>query len=165
MASSMALQSSRRSHELSRLSIAPAVRAPARNAAAPGGAAGTISRMRAAPALVVGLIAGGALGFVLHAWLGGEAERDERPQRARESEAAATPPALPTPNASRAERLTAPPAPVDAEVAAPTGAASSPAADALVGILVHGAVLDPDNRPAQLGEWNNLKFDSGAGEP
>jgi hypothetical protein len=120
--------------------------------------------MRTAPALVVGLIAGGALGFALAGWLGDDASRAERTELARQAAAPAAAPALPAPTWSQAERLTAPPAPI-ADAPAPADAPPSAAADAMVGILVHGAVLDPDNRPADLGSWNGLQADSGLGQP
>ena len=122
--------------------------------------------MRAAPALVVGLIAGGALGFVLHAWLGDDDARVERSEPARESAAPnATAEPLPTPPRGAAERLAAAPQPaVLDDAAAAAGASTSPAADAALGILVYGAVLEPDGRPA-VGVSGGVQFDNGQGQP
>jgi hypothetical protein len=119
--------------------------------------------MRAAPALVVGLIAGGALGFALAGWFGDDAARGERFELTRESASPAAAPALPAPTWGQAEPLRATPAPV-AAAPAPAGTQASAAAAVIVGILVYGAVLDPDGRPA-VGVSSGVQFDNGLGKP
>src|SRR6186997_967498 len=118
--------------------------------------------MRAAAATVIGLIVGGTIGFALRGWFVEDAARGE-PRGAAREPGAATDSALPAVVRAPAEALQ--PAPIE-PAASPAGASeSAAAADALVGLLVYGAVLDPDGRPATLGTRRSLRFDRGAGEP
>ncbi|HZL99963.1 MAG TPA: hypothetical protein VFD43_06900 [Planctomycetota bacterium] len=119
--------------------------------------------MRTSAATVVGLIAGGALGFLLRGWFVDE-PAGEAPGATRGETAGAAAPALPAPPPARAEPLQAAPAPLAATPLS-LEPGSGAAADALVGILVYGAVLEADGRPASLGQARWISFDQGSGEP
>jgi hypothetical protein len=117
--------------------------------------------------LVLGLVAAGAAGFALHAWLAGEGEEQAGPaattaRAPAEHEA----PAFGQPVAmdDRSSAPLAPPAPSPA--ASPADEGRLPAADALVGILVHGAIVERDGRPVPVPPNRNwMSFDDGRGKP
>jgi hypothetical protein len=118
--------------------------------------------------LAAGLVLGCALGFAAHEWMGpdtaggtdGAAPLAARPPPAGESPrrggATASVPAT--------EALEARPAPAGVPAAADPAIAGA-TADALVGILVHGAVIDTDDKPVPHGARPWLYFDDGRGAP
>jgi len=114
--------------------------------------------MRATAATVVGLLAGGLLGFLLRGLFIEEAGAREPGGPAGRDSAAAAAPVLPAPPPLPAEPLAPPAAPLALE---PSGNA---AADELIGILVYGAVLEPDGRPATLGKARWMRFEPESGE-
>ena len=119
--------------------------------------------MRAAAAAIVGLLIGGILGFALRGWFVEEAPTlGEEPTAPRQQPDARVASAPSSPLRSPAEPLRPNP---EATPAVEAAAAVASAADGLVGVLVYGAVIDPDGRPAKLGNWRWVKFDRGTGEP
>lgn len=115
--------------------------------------------------ITLGLVAGGVLGFLLHAWLADGAPAPEAAPRPA--------PAGPLREAPRAPLAVAPAvveaAPLAPEADATPAAAEAgrvPAADPLVGILVHGALVQPDGRPVPVDPQRNwMSFDDGRGKP
>lgn len=116
--------------------------------------------------LALGIVAGGCLGFLLHAWLAGAgAERDHEPP----GRAPATSREAPRPlvAADAEPGVAAPLAPTPTAAAGPASDDGRvPAADALVGILLHGALVQPDGSPVPVDPQRNwMHFDDGRGKP
>jgi hypothetical protein len=117
--------------------------------------------MRASAATVVGLLAGGALGFLMRGLFVEDASRAEASGVAQPAADDAARAALPNVPPSAAEPLATEIATSSTAIAAEPG--TSDAADALVGIVVYGALTEPDGTPAQLGDRRWLYFDNGRG--
>jgi hypothetical protein len=113
--------------------------------------------------LAVGLLVGGLLGFALHAWLadGGGGGGSAQPLRQTQAPSQVPPATLPGQLPRDSRPLTAQPA---GAAAAPAGASATATADALVGILVHGAVLDTAGQPVPRNDYW-LFFDDGRAKP
>ena len=120
--------------------------------------------MRATSATVLGVLAGGLLGFLLRGLLAEDEVRGESSgglrAAATEEPSAALPAVAPAPT----------------EMLAPAALASDPSAaavgdkrlggtaDALVGIVVYGAVLEPDGKPALIGDRRWMYFEGAMGQ-
>lgn len=118
--------------------------------------------MRASAATIVGLLAGGALGFLLHGLFAGDASRPEAEAGSRPAASAAAH-ALPAVPPSAAEPLSTARI-ASAPTALATEADAIAAANPLVGIVVFGAVTEPDGTPVRLGDRHWIYFDNGLHE-
>ena len=115
--------------------------------------------------VLVGAALGAVLGFGVHAWITAGTDAGARlgEDRVQPKEAAHS--GLPAPRAPAAEPIVIPdPSPDGAPGAADAGSSAGAAADALVGILVHGAVIDTNGRAVPPAEWG-ITFDDARGQP
>ena len=119
--------------------------------------------MRASPALVVGLIAGGALGFLLRGLFVEEGARGEASGEQRTTVTGTAAVSLPAVTPAPAESLAPSALATDPHAAGATGESSGGAPDALVGIVVYGAVLEPGGKPARIGDRRWMYFEGAPG--
>jgi hypothetical protein len=114
---------------------------------------------------LVGVALGAVLGFGVHALITADTDVGARlgADRVRSREAA--PSGLPAPRAPAPEPVVIPdPSPIGATAVTDAGSSAGAAADALVGILVHGAVIDTNGRAVPPADWG-ISFDDDRGEP
>ena len=120
--------------------------------------------MRASATIVVGLLVGGALGFVLRGLTADEAAVPVASGSLQSTSADVTGTGLPLVSKPSAELLT--PAPLSASaVVDPVSTGASSAADELVGLCVYGALLEPDGKPARIGDRHWLSVENGPDKP